>query len=42
MKKITLIINKTAAKKILELPVRNPITLSVSTANRILEKPKEK
>lgn len=42
MKKYTLIINKTAAKKILELPVRNPITLSVANANRILGNEKGK
>lgn len=42
MKKYTLIIRKETAKKIQELPVRNPITLSVATANYIIGLPNKK
>ena len=42
MKKHTLIIRKETALKILELPVRNPITLSVATANYIIGTTKSK
>jgi hypothetical protein len=40
--KRTLIIRPETAKKILELPVRNPIKLTVATADKILIEPKKK
>ncbi len=41
MKK-TLIIRPETALKILYLPKRNPISLTVATANKILDTPKDK
>lgn len=42
MKKHTLIIRQETALKIIYLPNRNPIKLSVATANFIFDKPQNK
>jgi len=42
VKKYTLIIRKETAKKILELAVRNTITLKVASANYIIGLPNKK